>query len=60
MLRILKEKGLVSAVVDIAADRAELSSNTAITERVNNQAFTIICLNIHDSQILHIQSASNA
>jgi len=60
VLRILKEKGLASAVVDMAADGADSSSNTATTERVNDQAFTIICLNIDDSQIPHIQSASNA
>ena len=60
VLRILKEKGVASAVVEIAADVADSSSNTAITERINDQAFTIICLNIHDSQIPHIQSASNA
>jgi len=60
VLRILQEKGLASAVVDMAADAADSSSNTATTESVNDQAFTIICLNIHDSQIPHIQSASNA
>ena len=60
VLRIHKEKGLASAVVDMAADGADSSSNTATTERVNDQAFTIICLNIHDSQIPHIQAASNA
>jgi len=59
-LRILKEKGLASAVVDMAADRADSSSNPATTERVNDQPCTIICLNIHDSQIPRIQSASNA
>ena len=60
VLRILKEKGFASAVVDMAADGADSSSNTATTERVNDQAFTIICLNIHDSLIPHIQSATNA
>lgn len=58
VLRILKEKGLASALEDDPADESETASTT--TERVNDQAFTIISLNIRDSQIPHIQSASNA
>jgi len=58
VLRILKEKGLASALEEAASDASSADSST--TERVNDQAFTIISLNIRDSQIPHIQSARNA
>lgn len=58
ILCILKEKGLASVLENNSAD--DNSSDNATTERMNDQAFTIICLNIRDSQIPHIQSASNA
>jgi len=58
VLRILKEKGLASALEGAVSDNSSADSGT--TERVNDQAFTIISLNIRDSQIPHIQSARNA
>src|SRR5437588_12867657 len=57
ILRILKEKGLAGAMGDVAAD--DPVENIA-RERINDQAFTIISLNIRDSQIPHIQAATNA
>ena len=60
VLRILKEKGLASALEDVAADDSDSAVSSATTERMNDQAFTIISLNIRDSQIPHIQCASNA
>jgi len=57
VLRILKEKGLASALKEVPSDD---NSDTAARERVNDQAFTIISLNIRDSQIPHIQAARNA
>jgi len=56
--RILKEKGLAGALEDTTADQSDTSSGNP--ECVNDQAFTIISLNIRDSQIPHIQSARNA
>jgi len=58
VLRILKGKGLPGALEDTTADQPETSSGN--TEYVNDQACTIISLNIRDSQIPHIQSARNA
>ena len=60
VLRILKEKGLSRALEEIPADDTDSASVSTITDRANDQAFTIICLNIRDSQIPHIQTASNA
>src|SRR5437879_7301641 len=57
ILRILKEKGLASAIGDVAADDPV---ENIVRERINDQAFTIISLNIRDSQIPHIQAATNA
>lgn len=59
VLRILKEKGLARALEEDTTDDSNTSSS-ASTERMNDQAFTIICLNIRDSQIPHIQAAQNA
>ena len=58
MARIVQEKGLARALADTPTDESASDSTTA--EPVNNQAFTIIFLNIRDSQIRHIQSPGNA
>ena len=58
VLRILKEKGLAGAIEENTDNDSTSSEET--TERQNDQAFTIICLNIRDSQIPHIQAASSA
>jgi len=58
VLRILKEKGLARALE--ASTNDDSASDQAAMERMNDQAFTIISLNIRDSQIPHIQSARNA
>src|SRR5437588_6865955 len=58
ILRILKEKGLAQALEQRDVDE-DLASQ-ATMERINDQAFTIISLNIRDSQIPHIQAARNA
>jgi len=58
VLRILKEKGLAGALEDDSADDA--STDQESRDRKNDQAFTIISLNIRDSQIPHIQASSNA
>ena len=58
ILRILKEKGL-SYVLE-AASNDESTIDEATRNRRNDQAFTIISLNIRDSQIPHIQTASSA
>ena len=58
VLRILKEKGLVSALEESIDD--DTASDQTTAERKNDQAFTIICLNIRDSQIPYIQAASSA
>ena len=57
VLRILKEKGLAQALEDSADDT---TAGQETTDRINDQAFTIISLNIRDSQIPHIQAATNA
>src|SRR5437588_2281401 len=49
ILRILKEKGLAHTPRDGGAPDDAVDQVTA--ERMNDQAFTIISLNIHDSQI---------
>jgi len=58
VLRILKENGLARALADAADDDTTVSHET--TDRINDQAFTIISLNIRDSQIPHIQAATSA
>jgi len=58
ILRILKEKGL-SHMLE-AASNDESTIDDATRNRRNDQAFTIISLNISDSQIPHIQTASSA
>lgn len=58
VLRILKEKGLAAALENSTADDTTESQTTA--EQINDRAFTIICFNIKDSQIPHIQASSNA
>jgi len=50
IIRILKEKGVLEAIED---------SEDSISPRKDNQAFTIITLNIKDSQIPYIQDASS-
>ena len=50
IIRILKEKDLLSAIED---------SDTPISSNKDDQAFTIITLNIKDSQIPYIQDATN-
>jgi len=57
VLRVLKEKGLAGALGASASDESTVRGTT---DRVNDQAFAIISLNIRDSQIPHIQSARNA
>ena len=59
VLCILKEKGLARALEEYTADDSDTSSS-ATTERMNDQALTIISLNICDSQIPHIQAARDA
>ena len=49
IIRILKENDLLSAIED---------SDTAISSNKDDQAFTIITLNIKDSQIPYIQDAT--
>ena len=58
VLRILKEKGLARAIEETTDDEATGSQEA--TNRINDQAFTIISLNIRDSQIPHIQAATSA
>ena len=58
VLRIIKEKGL-PYILD-APTNENSSSDPGATERMNDQAFTIISRNIRDSQIPHIQTARNA
>ena len=60
VLHILKEKGLVSALEDVATDDSDSAVSSTTTERMNDQVFTIISLNIRDCQIPHIQCTSNA
>jgi len=48
-IRILKEKNLLSAIED-----------TEVSSSKDDQAFTIITLNIKDSQIPHIQDTTTA
>jgi len=50
IIRILKEKGLLEAIED---------SEDSISPSKDNQAFTIITLNIKDSQIPYIQDPSS-
>lgn len=49
IIRILKEKGLLSAIED-----------STVSSTKDDQAFTIITLNIKDSQIPHIQNTTTA
>jgi len=49
IIRILKEKDLLPAIED-----------TTVSSAKDDQAFTIITLNIKDSQIPHIQNATTA
>jgi len=58
VLRILKERGLAGALEERTTDE-DSSVSQATTERINDQAFTIISLNIRESQIPHIQGANN-
>jgi len=51
IIRILKEKGLLSAIED---------TDTPASTSKDDQAFTIITLNIKDSQIPYIQDATTA
>ena len=60
ILRILKEKGLARALENAGDNADGDAADLAARERVNDQAFTIISLNIRDSQIPHIQAARNA
>jgi len=52
VLAVLNANGLARAMEDNPAD--ESSTASASMESVNHQAFTIISLNISDSQIPHI------
>ena len=49
IVRILKEKDLLPAI-----------KNTTVSSTKDDQAFTIITLNIKDSQIPHMQNATTA
>jgi len=51
IIRILKEKSLLSAIE---------SDTDSVSTAKDNQAFTIITLNIKDSQIPHIQDCTTA
>ena len=54
VIRILKEKGLLTAI----EESLDKTNNKAMT--LDNAAFTIITLNVRDSQITHIQDCSSA
>jgi len=58
VLHILKEKGPAAALENSTADDTTESQTTA--EQINDWAFTIIALNIKDSQIPHIEASTNA
>jgi len=58
VLRILKEKGLACALEDGTDDDSTGEQTT--TDRINDQAFTLISLTIKDLQIPHIQPATSA
>jgi len=58
ILRILKAKGLACALEDGSAEDSGIDE--AVSERITDQAFTIIFHNICDKQIPHIQAARNA
>jgi len=60
VLRILKEKGLARALEAPTADDTTAQASQETTDRIDDQAFTIISLNIRDSQIPHIQAATSA
>ena len=54
VIRILKEKGLLTAI----AEDLDKSDSKALSR--DNAAFTILTLNVKDSQITHIQECSTA
>ena len=54
VIHILKEKGLLRAI----EESLDKTNNKAMT--LDNAAFTIITLNVRDSQITHIQDCSMA
>ena len=58
VLCILKEKGLACTSEDGTDDDSTREQTT--TESINDQVFTIITLNIKDSQIPHIQVVTSA
>jgi len=60
VLRILKEKGLARASEAPTADDTTARASQETTDRISDQAFTIISLNIRSSQIPHIQAATSA
>jgi len=60
ILRILKEKGLDRALENGADNDDGDATDMATRERINDQALTILSLNIRDSQRSHIQVARNA
>jgi len=60
ILGILKEKGLARALENAGDNADGDAADLGAREWVNDQAFTIISLNIRDSQIPHIQAARNA
>ena len=54
VIRILKEKGLLTAIEE------DLDKNDSKAVSRDNAAFTILTLNVRDSQITHIQECSKA
>jgi len=54
VIRILKEKGLLTAI------EADLDKSTSKAISQDNAAFTILTLNVRDSQITQIQGCSTA
>jgi len=54
IVRILKEKGLLTAIEE------EVDKNNSKEVARDNAAFTILTLNVKDSQITHIQECSTA
>ena len=54
VIRILKEKGLLTAIEE------DLDKNDSKAISRDNAAFTILTLNVRDSQITHIQQSSTA
>jgi len=60
ILQILKVKGLARVLEDGSAEDSGINNAVKEWKKKNNQAFTMISLNICHSQIPHIETARNA